>query len=205
MTRKSRLVWALSAAALVLVVGATARATVMVEVSLEEMIQEAEVIVHGRVVRSDVRVAIDDGQMVPHTFTTIEVTEWLAGEGGETVQLRELGGTFHGVTHHIAGTPSYAIGDEVVVFLERREDGRRDLRTFAMAQGKFVVQHQLEGPPMIARDLEGVSFYRWGQGQQDVVEPGPQARMPLDAFLGYVRQVRGSARLPAGTNPGAVR
>lgn len=202
MTRLSAWAKALGVAALLLIVSASAHATVMVEVPLEEMIQQADAIVYGRVVRSDVRVAIDDGQMVPQTYTTIEVTEWLGGEGGETVQLRELGGTYDGITHEVVGVPTYAVGDEVIVFLERREGPRYDLRTFAMAQGKFVVQAQLEGPRMVARDLDGVSFYRWADGNRDVVEPGPEPRMPLDAFLGYVRQLRGNT-VPGGN--GAVR
>src|SRR5690349_15411228 len=79
--------WALSAAAS-LAVASTASATVMVEVPLDEMIQRADAIVRGTVVATRVRLDVRDGALEPQTFTTLRVTEWLAGHGGETVELR---------------------------------------------------------------------------------------------------------------------
>lgn len=175
--------------AISLFLASSAQATVMVEVPLEEMIHGADAIVHGTVIRSDVRMSIDDGEMEPYTYTTIRVGEWLAGSGGQTVVIRELGGTFRGITQETVGVPRYALGDEVVVFLERRDDG--SLRTMAMAQGKFLVRRGVGTESTVTRDLDGVAFLRWADGRQTISHPGRPASMQLEAFLDYVRQTRG--------------
>ncbi len=206
MTRFTRWVGPIAALGVILWSSAVARATVMVEVPLEDMILGADAIVHGRVIANDVRMSLDRGELEPNTFVTIEVTEWLAGEGGRTVTLRELGGTFQGITTEVVGVPRYAVGDEVIVFLERREDGREDLRTMAMAQGQFRVRHSLTEAPRVERDLEGVAFARWVDGQQTVQDPASPS-MELEAFKAYVRQTRGET-LPGAGGPatgGAVR
>ncbi|MCZ7687116.1 MAG: hypothetical protein M5U28_53580 [Sandaracinaceae bacterium] len=176
-----------------LAIASTAWATVMVEVPLEELVQTADVIVHGTVVSSRARVEVRDGALEPQTVTTLRVHEWIAGPGGETVELRELGGTWQGGGVRYDGTPEYRPGEEVVVFLERRPEAPHDLRTLAMVQGKFLVRHGVPGvPARVHRDLTGISFARWADGRQTVEAPGDAPAMELSAFLGYVRDVRGA-------------
>jgi hypothetical protein len=181
-------------AALTLAISSTASATVMVEVPLEDLIQQADVIVRGTVVSTAVRLEMREGALEPQTVTTIRVREWLAGSGGETVELRELGGVWQGGGVRFDGTPEYRAGEEVVVFLERRTDGPRDLRTLAMVQGKFEVRHGAPGvPSCVLRDLSGIAFARWADGQQTVSEPGDDPAMELETFLDFVRRVRRDA------------
>jgi hypothetical protein len=180
-------------AAIVLAIASPAFATVMIEVPLDEMIVRADAIVRGTVIASDVRVELRDGAIEPQTTTTLRVTEWIAGEGGETVVLRELGGTWQGGTVRYDGTPTYRVGDEVVVFLERRLEAPHDLRTFAMVQGRFTIRHGVPGvPASVSRDLEGISFARWSEGRQTVSAPGAEPAMELETFLEHVRRVRGA-------------
>jgi hypothetical protein len=181
-------------AALTLAIAPTASATVMVEVPLEDLIQQADAIVHGTVVRTAVRLEMREGALEPQTITTIRVREWIAGGGGEEVELRELGGVWQGGGVRFDGTPEYHAGEEVVVFLERRRDEPRDLRTLAMVQGKFEVRHGAPGvPSCVLRDLSGIAFARWAEGQQTVSEPGDDPAMELETFLDFVRRVRRDA------------
>lgn len=181
-------------AALMLATASTASATVMVEVPLEDLIQQADVIVHGTVVSTAVRLEMREGALEPQTITTIRVREWIAGGGGEVVELRELGGVWQGGGVRFDGTPEYRAGEEVVVFLERRRDAARDLRTLAMVQGKFEVRHGAPGvPSCVLRDLSGIAFARWADGQQTVSEPGEDPAMELETFLDFVRRVRRDA------------
>ena len=181
-------------AALMLATASTASATVMVEVPLEDLIQQADVIVHGTVVSTAVRLEMREGALEPQTITTIRVREWIAGGGGEEVELRELGGVWQGGGVRFDGTPEYRAGEEVVVFLERRRDEARDLRTLAMVQGKFEVRHGAPGvPSCVLRDLSGIAFARWADGQQTVSEPGEDPAMELETFLDFVRRVRRDA------------
>ncbi len=181
-------------AALTLAIAPTASATVMVEVPLEDLVQQADAIVHGTVVRTAVRLEMREGALEPQTITTIRVREWIAGGGGEEVELRELGGVWQGGGVRFDGTPEYHAGEEVVVFLERRPEEPRDLRTLAMVQGKFEVRHGVPGvPSCVRRDLSGIAFARWADGQQTVSEPGDDPAMELETFLDFVRRVRRDA------------
>lgn len=177
-----------------LAIASSASATVMVEVPLEEMIWNADAIVHGTVTRSGVRMVVgDDGQMLPNTITTIRVHEWIAGPGGQTVELRELGGEWQGGGLRYEGTPRYREGEQVVVFLERRPEAPHDFRTFAMVQGKFVVRPGVPGvADQVTRELDGVAFASWVRGRQTVSSPRPQPVMALSTFLDYVRATRGA-------------
>lgn len=194
MKRSLRLALALMAT---LAIASPASATVMVELSLEELIQRADVIVHARVVQSRVRVEVREGALEPQTLTRLEVLEWLGGGGsarpGTTLELRELGGAWQGGGVHFEGTPEYALGEEVVVFLERRPEAPHDLRTLAMAQGKFVVRHGVPGvPASVTRDLEGIAFAGWAADGNTVVRaPRHEAAMELGTFLDFVRRTRG--------------
>lgn len=189
MSRSKLHVVALLAAALAWSIGAPARATVMVEVAVEDMIRDADAIVHGVVARSGTRMVFHEGSLEPHTFTTLRVTRWLKGEGGPTVEIDELGGVFQGGGRVIDGTPEYAVGEEVVVFLERRPD-RPGYRTYAMVQGKFSVQRGAPGvPSFVRRDLEAVGFARWTGGQMQVVAGREQPAMQLEPFFDLIRDV----------------
>ncbi len=97
---------------MLLLLSSPASATVMEEVSLEDMIRDADAIVRGRVIASDVRMTLEGSlSMRPDTLTTLEVHEWIAGEGGATVQLRELGGVWQQGGVRYDGTPEYRVGD----------------------------------------------------------------------------------------------
>jgi len=187
--------------ALLLSVPASASATVMVEVPIEDMARDADAIVLGQVVRSEVRLVIEPGRgALPHTFTTLRVERWVAGSGGATVMIDELGGEIQGEGLAIAGTPTYAVGEEVVVFLERA-DGR--LRTYAMAQGRFEVRRGIGGvPDMLVRDLSDVAFVRWGQGQMTVGH-GADAPVALETFVEYVARIAGGFGPSADVSTGS--
>jgi len=192
--KKRTLAGGLVAAAFAMLFASGASATVMIEYSLEELVRGSDVIVHATVVHSDVRMELRNGGMEPQTVTTLRVQDWIAGADeveGDTVTIRELGGIWNGGGLWYSGTPRYAVGEEVVVFLERRPEAPHDLRTFGMAQGKFVVGHGVgDVPSTVRRDLDGIAFARWSDGQQTVNHPGQEPEMQLDGFVEYVRQIR---------------
>ncbi len=148
----------------------------------------------------------------PTTLTSIQVSDWMKGEGGELVQLRELGGVFARGGMRIDGTPQYRVGEEVVLFLERDPEVPEYFRTFAMAQGKFMVIHGVPGTSsVVARDTRDLAFARlddttteWrGAGgtvgtPHTVVEPGERIVVSLDVFMQRVRALVGSPRVREG-------
>jgi len=168
-----------------------ASATVMVEVPFEDMARDADAIVSGQVLSTEVRIVLDPVRgAVPHTFTRLAVRDWIAGSGGATVVIEELGGEIQGEGLIIAGTPIYRVGEEVIVFLERA-DGR--LRTYAMAQGRFEIRRGVGGAPdHLQRDLSDIAFVRWqGGAMQLEAEHGAQRHdaVSLGSFVAYVRRI----------------
>jgi hypothetical protein len=174
----------------------SASATVLEELSLDEMTQRADAIVHGVVVRSGTRtVMADDGSAQLQTITQVRVLRWLKGNEGTTVTIRERGGESQDRGMWISGTPRYAANEEVVVFLERWAD-RPDFRTFGMVQGKFQVRHGLGPvPASVSRDLEGVGLARWADdGAMSVVPGQSEPAMELETFVRHVLRVVEAAR-----------
>ena len=170
--------------------GSRVGATVMVEVPIEDMARDAVAIVRARVVHSGTQMVINDGSFDPYTVTTLEVLDWIKGEG-QTAQVvvRELGGTYRGGGMWIDGTPRYALGEEVVVFLERDPLDASYFRTYAMSQGKFVVIHGLPGvPAAVARDTAAVAFAQWTNGRMTLTHGGREV-MQLEAFVDLLRGV----------------
>lgn len=181
----SRLILALALLAPPLATPPVASATVMVPVPLEDMVRDATAIVHARVVRTGSRLVRDGDRTMPHTMTELEVIEWLSGSTGVTrIQIDELGGTYPGGGVAIDGTPTYRVGDEVVVFLRSTSMG---FRTLAMVQGQFVVRHGVPGTPdVVVRDTTDIGLATWEGGPMSVIEGGRE-QMELQPFLAWIR------------------
>jgi len=177
--------------ALVALVTTPAMATVMVEVPLDQMVRESVGIVHARVIHSGVQLVMSEDSLDPHTVTTLEVQDWIRGEGPQRITLRELGGVHAQGGMWIDGTPTYDVGEEVVVFLKRDPESSQHYRTLHMVQGKFVVMHGVPGvPTTVRRDTRAVAFAdwtRWGM----TLRHGGQEAMALDEFL---RALEGTPR-----------
>jgi hypothetical protein len=187
----------------------TARATVMVEVALEDMIRDSVAIVRGRVIHSGTHMLVREHGMDPATVTTLRVDEWLKGEGGPTLSIRELGGligpTGQGGGMRIDGTPQYALGEEVLVFLAPDPDDATYFRTYAMAQGKFVVLRGVGGAPdVVTRDTATVAFARWARGRM-TLHHGNREVLPLDSFVELVRGVQTYFPSEGGVLEGGAR
>lgn len=191
---------ALALAALDLAVTVPARATVMVEVSLDDMVRGADAIVRGTITRTGVRMQIEDGHMEPYSVSEVAVDEWLSGPGDDHVTVRERGGEWQGAGHFIDGTPHYRVGEEVILFLERNPSGR-DFCTYAMAQGKFIVRRGVPGTPgQVRRDLEGMSFAHWEGDGMELRGTDGEPAMALDTFLARIHAVLQTYGDAAGTD-----
>jgi len=115
-----------------------AQATLVPALSLEGLVDQSEIIVHGRVTSS--WAAWDSGHKYIWTHYQIEVLDPVRGNPGASVVASEPGGSLDGVTMRISGAPDYAVGEEAIVFLYRTPIGY--LRDTGYGQGKYTVtQH----------------------------------------------------------------
>ncbi|MBY0472408.1 hypothetical protein K2X30_14685 [bacterium] len=135
-----------------------ALATTFMPVPFPTAVEEAPVIVRGRVGSSYANwgEGIDKTRRI-YTFTEIQIAEVLKGKGapglnGSSVIARELGGEKDGMGMQVAGVSEFKKGEDVVVTLANpNSDGSRDVR--GMMMGKYNVvrddtdgKEYLEGP-----------------------------------------------------------
>ena len=183
---------ALAALVALLATARPARATIMVELALEDMVRDADAIVRGVVERSAVRMDLRTGELEPWTVTRIRASAWLKSTSraptATVVEVEELGGVWNGGGTWIDGTPRYRPNEEVVVILKRDVEGH--LRTLGFVQGKFVVRRGVPAiPTTVARDLSSVSFARWADGQMTVGHVEGERAMEYGAFAALVRRM----------------
>jgi len=145
-----------------------ASATSYVMMADEDLVDLAEVVVHGRII--DVRVVRVGG--APYTEHVVEVIDPIRGTVGRTVVFRQLGGVLpegEGMSLKIFGLPQYAPGDGVVLFLSRWQDDT--YRAADMLLGGFRTVN-VHGRTFAVRQLDG-------RDEVDLEGAGPQRRESL--------------------------
>jgi hypothetical protein len=137
-------------------------ATTFLERPFPTTVQEAPVIVRGKVGTSYTNWAeLPDGSKRIHTFTELQLDDILKGTiTGRTLIMRELGGEKDGVGMQVSGTAQFDRGEDVVVFLGlKNPDGSHDVH--GMMMGKYNVE----------RDEQGKE-YLVGAGLSSLTQPG---------------------------------
>ena len=138
----------------------TAQATLVPALSLEGLVDQSEIIVHGRITNS--WPAWDSAHKYIWTHHRVEIVDLLRGRAGSSVTISEPGGSLDGVSMSISGAPDYAVGEEAIVFLYRTPIGY--LRSTGYGQGKYTVtaasrvRSNLKGVELLSRDPKGVSL-----------------------------------------------
>ncbi len=113
--------------------GAPAQATVVRAFSLDDLASFATQVVRGRVL--DIESRWDDRLI--YTDVEVEVADCLKGPCEErVVSVRVLGGAVDDLVMDVDGVARFALGEEVLLFLEAHPTGVH-VRTVGMAQGKF--------------------------------------------------------------------
>ena len=98
-----------------LVLGSSARATVLIPADLGELSRDARAIAYGRVAALDAQRTDDRGTI--ETIVTLEVETYLKGGLGPTIRFRTPGGDLGRFRSVVVGAPEFAIDQRVVVFL----------------------------------------------------------------------------------------
>ena len=159
-----------------LLVASASWATLVPRMSFEEVVARSQSIVQGTVQRTWSE--WDDSKTSIWTHYEIEVSVCLKGEESKTIVVSEPGGTVDGKTMRIAGTPKYAVGEEVMLFATPTPIGY--VRTCGWGQGKFEVSASGASPSgkSVRSSLAGVQLVE-GKG------PGlARAQTPLRSLQG---------------------
>lgn len=114
---------------------APARASVVIQLSDEDLVSGADVIVRGRVTRITGHL---DASGEVSTYITVSVDELLKGGYWDAeLTIRESGGTVGDRHGWVSANAEFVIGEPVLLFLDQRDDGT--LRTYHFYMGKFTI------------------------------------------------------------------
>lgn len=136
--------------------------------SVPEMVENAELVVEGRVLA---RRALVSTRGRIETEYTLRVGETFRGEPRELRTFRLPGGTLDdGRGLVIAGMPELAVGEDLLLFLTR--EGSSSMRMpVGLAQGKYTVLRDAHGRKQLARKL----------GELSLLDPITRASRPAPA------------------------
>jgi len=165
-----------------------ALAAVLVPLSLEHLVQEADAVVLGEAVRAESFWGPRHERI--YTDVTLRVERTIKGAPDVTeVTVRRLGGVVDGKGMKVPGAGTIAIGERHLLFLRRGEPERYVV--MGMAQGIYRIRPpQIEdGPEIAARDLSGAAL-----AQPLARQPAPD-RLALPELLGRIEKLL----RPAGT------
>jgi hypothetical protein len=157
-------------------------ATTVRALSEPEMVRAAAAIVRGVVTEVRVR---RNAKGVIVTDVVIRTEELLKAEASvPNVTLTQLGGTLDGVTLHLPGNNRYAVGEEVLVFLERNDEGFVEL---GVGAGKYRVSREARGA-WVERELGAIGFVHVDGQRAEVVPPPPSRREPLADLVARINR-----------------
>jgi hypothetical protein len=110
----------------------------------DDLVQQADRVVHGRVIDQHSFLDEYEGRRLVRTVVTIEIVELIKGENeGPTLELRFMGGEAEGWAMEISGMPHLAKSDEVVLF--EKDNGRRVCPLVSWQFGHFMVEREETG------------------------------------------------------------
>lgn len=136
-----------------LLIPAAAQATLLVYLSDEDLTAEADAVVQGEVL--SVESYRDARRDRVFTRVTLGVSEYLKGHGPDEVIVRVAGGVVGDLEYRVLGAPQFAVGEEVVLFLQARTDANG---VVGMIQGKLRVTTDERGEKWVTREIGGVAL-----------------------------------------------
>jgi hypothetical protein len=175
---------ALATLAIAASIASVAHATVVVPLSLEDQVQQADLIVRARVGEQSSAFVPERGAIL--TWTNLIVTETLKGQAQPVLTLRQMGGTANGQTMMVPGDAHLAPGQDVILFLHREGDV---VFLHSLAQSAYFVNGT-----SASRDLAQLTYAVLGQDGMTLAEPGHEPPVAVDALLTRIRSLVGGAR-----------
>lgn len=165
-----------------------ASATVVVELTRDQLVERAGLIVRAKVVGQAFRWSEDHKQML--TLSELAVSSYLKGAGPETLTLRQFGGEMGELRSKVIGDAHLVVGQEVVLFLK---PGAGVVYLSALGQSAFLIEKSSAGVPMVSQPaLEELSFYN--PGDKSLTRLAPRPTETLEQLITSVKARIGGGR-----------
>ena len=158
-------------------------ATTVMPMSVEELAQGAGAVVEGTAGES--WSAWNPQHTLIYTYTKFQVTRSWKGAPGQTIVVKQLGGSADGYMQHVAGVRYFQSGEPCVLFLRPSvaQDGTQVV--VGLMQGNFRVYTNSTGETMVSNGMSEASAYEPGSGH---FSPFTGSAMSMKAMESRVRQ-----------------
>jgi hypothetical protein len=168
----------------------TARATVVVQSSIEELVDASDVVVHGVIQRVNETNAPGVSRLV--STVAVDVLEVLKGlpPDSQSIRLVLPGGIAGERRMLVPGMPRFNEGDEVVMLLERTRFG---FTPAGLSRGVFKVRRS-SGGTLAQRDTSGLAQLVKRPGGGVLSELPDRESQPFESLLAYLRGLCGESR-----------
>jgi hypothetical protein len=124
-------------------------ATQFIPLTIEQMAEEAQVILHGKVLNKSTQ-RNEAGRI--YTRIELQVTEvWKGRIEGERFTIVQAGGTLGDRRVAVSGQAEFTVGEEIIAFTVLNRHGHGVI--LGLAQGKFEVSHDPVSNQKQARNL----------------------------------------------------
>lgn len=177
-----------------LALAGSARATVVVMPSLEEMAVAAEVIAHVKA--GAPRAELDaKGRII--TLTPLTVIEGVKGaKAGDELEVFQVGGSYQGNTAWIAGAHRFVLGEELVFVGVRHKRGPGSVIPYGIGFGLFSVTRDDFGVRVVEAVGDVVAMEKGADGKLRQVTPTARSYDSLPAFLELLRRAATAEEAP---------
>lgn len=180
MRSKRALVLAVLAA---LLLGTAAFASTFVAYDSRAMVDNSERVVQGRVIGVE-SFWNEDGRLIV-TEATVRVSDTIVGTSTALVTVRVPGGTVNDLRVEAAGFPSFAAGQDVILFLSSSDRGNFQ-RVVGHQQGHFEVVERNDGVSLAVPQID--------EGARLLTRSGARLPTPRSTELSeFKNRVRGLA------------
>ncbi|MES1244120.1 MAG: hypothetical protein ABUT39_21125 [Acidobacteriota bacterium] len=168
--------------------GIPAAASTFLALDREELVEQADAVVAGRVV--EVTSFWNAEHTAILTEAVLEVEDTLVGSSPAYVNLRTFGGQVGNYRIVAHGFPTFQLGERLVLFLEPEQDGAQ--RVLGYQQGQYRIREQ-QGREMAVPVIDfGARILR----PDGTEAPAPKA-MPFADFKQQIRETAGRVGRPA--------
>ena len=151
-------------------------ASVVVRMDLPKLVEVSDSIVQGTVTR--VEVTWDPDAKMVYTSARIKIDDRLKGDRSQELTIRQEGGKIGAMTVHVSGSPSFRVGQQMIVFLDSRADGT--FNVVGLTQGKYDI---VNGAAV--SNVSGLELLNETTGR--IERPGTSAMLNVDALKARIR------------------
>lgn len=162
-------------------------ALTVLPLSDEQLVGKSEIIVVGRVLSAHYEMDAKDKN--PYTRIHIRVSEYLKGKSPvRDIMLKTLGGVKGKMTLLIPGAADFNRSEEVMLFLERRDDG--SLFPVGMVLGKYNIYRDAStGRKVILRPGDGQGKYSAEPREEVLRDLQPEHKVYFDDFRKRIHEL----------------